>query len=489
MDSSSPSTAMPWRSRRTRFVSLIATPTLVMVLSAAAGATVRCVSASGLLSPGQVKQYACALPLYTTIGSAVAASSANDTIYVFNGTYPESVTISPSLSGLSLIGVAWKGNNPTINAATHTNGVLDHASGVTIESFTIESANHEGILVEGAAATCASGPPVSCTPAAAPINNVTISYNVVTNNDLSLSAGTCPGAPEFEQDDCGEGIHLDGVAFSTVSYNLVNHNSGGILDTDETNTNHDNLISFNNVSNNDEDCGITLPSHPANGSAANIGFAFGVFHDSIISNLVAYNGDAGVGIFAPTPVNASYNHLVAGNRIIGNGNPGVTFHAHTSGTNLGGTTIINNIIQYNGADPEPGAPAEGAGPSDPTGIEIFASADSSLPAPPIDARIEGNTINNETNDIWIGAPGWDFCSSVPFSTPCYAVSANLNNLTGSNVGVNNTGDAGSVIVNATNDYWGCRSGPNTSYCTSTEGNVLANPFLSFPTFIIGLALP
>jgi hypothetical protein len=275
----------------------------------------------------------------------------------------------------------------------------------------------------------------------------------------------------------------------TVSYNLVAYNSGGILNTAETNTTHDTVISVNNVSTHAEDCGITLPSPPANGSGANVGFAFGVFHDSIISNLVAYNLDAGVGIFAPTPGNASYNHLVAGNRIIGNGNPGITYHAHSPLTNLNGTTIVNNIIQYNGVDPNPGAPTEGAGPSAPTGIEIFASSDTSAPAPPIDARIEGNTINNETNDIWVGAPDWAACSTLSLTAPCFAVSANLNNLTGGNVGVDNTGDPANVVVNATNDYWGCRSGPNTSHCTSTDGNVLTNPFLNSFSFIIGLAFP
>ena len=143
--------------------------------------------------------------------------------------------------------------------------------------------------------------------------------------------------------------------------------------------------------------------------------AFGVYHDSIINNLSANNLDAGVGIFAPTPGNASYNHLIAGNRIIGNGNPGVTYHAHAPDTNVNGTTIINNVIQNNGPDPNPGGPNEGAGPAYPTGIEIFASNDTTDPdsvAPPIDARIEGNTITGETNDIWVGAPGWAGCATL-----------------------------------------------------------------------------
>jgi hypothetical protein len=462
---------------------------LMLAMQAAAGAAVRCVS-SGPIPLAQVKQYGCKPPIFSTIGSAVTASSANDTIYVFNGTYPESVTVPSSLSGLSLIGVAYKGNNPVVNATGLPNGFDDQASGVTIEGFTVEKANFEGILVEGSAATCVAGPPVTCTPNGTQITGVTISYNVVTYNDQALTDDTCPGAPGFEQDDCGEGIHLDGVAFSTVSYNSVTNNAGGILDTDETNTNHDNLISFNSVANNATDCGITLPSHPANSSGANIGFAFGVFHDSIINNLSANNGAAGVGVFAPTPGNASYNHVIAGNRIIGNGNPGVVYHAHAPGTNLNGTVIINNVIQNNGADPTPGGPTEGAGPSAPTGIEIFASADTAATAPPIDARIEGNTISNETNDIWVGAPAWAGCSGLSLTAPCYAVSANLNNLLGYGaVGANNTGDTDNVIVNATNNYWGCHNGPGSPGCSSIEGNVLTNPIKTQLAFIIGLTLP
>ncbi|HEX4209419.1 MAG TPA: hypothetical protein VHY56_03430 [Candidatus Binataceae bacterium] len=72
---------------------------------------------------------------------------------------------------------------------------------------------------------------------------------------------------------------------------------------------------------------------------------------------------------------------------------------------------------------------------------------------------------------------------------CFVISANLNNLTGSGSGVNNTGDDTDVIVNASNDYWGCRNGPGTPNCTSINGDVHTFPFLSFPAFIIGLTLP
>ena len=103
---------------------------------------------------------------------------------------------------------------------------------------------------------------------------------------------------------------------------------------------------------------------------------------------------------------------------------------------------------------------------------------------------KATTISNETNDIWVGAPSWAGCSGLSLTAPCYAVSANLNNLLGNGaVGVNNTGDPANVIVNASNNYWGCRNGPGSPGCSSIEGNVLTNPIKTQLAFIIGLTLP
>jgi parallel beta-helix repeat protein len=71
-----------------------------------------------------------------------------------------------------------------------------------------------------------------------------------------------PAFETNEGDDCGEGIHLMGAAHSSVVRNEVEDNSGGVLLTDETGPNHDNLISGNSVHDNPFDCGITLASHP-----------------------------------------------------------------------------------------------------------------------------------------------------------------------------------------------------------------------------------
>src|SRR3984957_1531543 len=103
-----------------------------------------------------------------TIGAAVAAASANDTINVAAGTYAESVTIGKPLS---LIGI--DASKVTINAAGLGVGIyvdgIDNPSlsGVFISGFTVQNANFEGILVTNASA-------------------VTISNNIVTKNNLAV---------------------------------------------------------------------------------------------------------------------------------------------------------------------------------------------------------------------------------------------------------------------------------------------------------------
>ena len=86
-------------------------------------------------------------------------------------------------------------------------------------------------------------------------------------------------------------------------------NAGGILLTDETGPNHDNLITGNLVTENGYDCGITLASHraaPGYGGAGRV--PYGVFHNTVAYNESSKNGLAvsgngvGVGLFtSPGP--------------------------------------------------------------------------------------------------------------------------------------------------------------------------------------------
>lgn len=383
---------------------------------------------------------------FQTIGAAVAAASAGDTIQVAPGTYSEDVIIGKSLS---LVGA--NNANTIIEAKGKANGIyvdgLDNAglSEVVVTGFTVENANFEGILVTNA-------------------SSVTIWGNRVVSNDLALnaSAESCPGQPEFETsegDDCGEGIHLSGVDHSTVANNFLQNNSGGILLSDDTGLTHDDLITGNVVRNNPYDCGITLASHPLYSSLPS-NTPRGVDRNTISDNDSSENGlaiegaGAGVGLFVAPPGLETAGNVVVGNRLVGNGLPGVAFHLHTAsaGQNLNDNLIVGNYVAGNGAD------TEDAATPGPTGINVFGVAAIT------GIIIVENVIKDEAVNVVVNTPA--------------LVDVHLNNLLGNQIGVDNLDDG---TVNAVQNWWGCVKGPGSPGCTSISGsNVVSTPFLTKP---------
>jgi hypothetical protein len=371
---------------------------------------------------------------YKTIGAAVTAAHSGDTINVGIGTYAEGVIIGKPLN---LIGA-----NPgatIINATGKSNGIyidgIDNVglSEVTVAGFMVENAKYEGILV-----TNASG--------------ITIWNNEVLSNDKSLNVGlgTCPGQPVFEtneSDDCGEGIHLMGVSQATISSNLVEGNSGGILISDDTGATHDILIGNNSVNDNILDCGITIASHPP-AALTDSAKPLGISHITVTANQSVGNGGAGVGLFASVPYAAVWGNSVTNNTLMSNALPGVTMHSHTPNQTLADNIISGNYISANAKD------TEDAATSGPTGINVFGVS------PVTGTIIVGNTIQNESIDVVANTPA--------------AVEIHLNNLLGStSVGVQNLGTG---VANATQNYWGCPGGANASKCsTAGAGVAIAAP--------------
>src|SRR5581483_6612260 len=253
---------------------------------------------------------------FSTITAAIAASSPGDTIFVAPGTYAEHVVIDRRIS---LIGAG--ADNTVVNAKGKPTGInvdgLNHpgmVDHVVVRNFKVEHADNEGILITNA-------------------SDVTIANNHVTHNDLGLDTtnAVCPtvAPPDThagEDFDCGEGIHLSAVDHSTITSNLVEHNSGGILISDDSGPTHDNLIAGNIVRENVVDCGITLASHLPSQVAPH---GNGVFHNTIANNESTKNGTAvpgagaGVGLFTPAPGTATYANVVINNRLTDNGMPGV----------------------------------------------------------------------------------------------------------------------------------------------------------------------
>ena len=282
--------------------------------------------------PGGNQGSNCGHAQYSTIGAAVAAANPGDTVVVCSGTYTEDVVITKPLTLI--------GQNATINATglpgapigailgqAPYNGITIESSNVTVKGFTVEGAEGEGILA-------VNPNPVSVTVAGmplhtgTPITHVTIENNDVTGNDLGFNDPTSPyvSCTPNGGSDCGEGIHLMSVAYSSVINNKSVANAGGILLTDEFGPNHDNVVQGNYVADNTKDCGITIPSHNLglNPATGQLDPSFGgVYNNKIIDNTTIDNGvkgyGAGIGIFAPESYTASYNNLVSGNFIEGNG--------------------------------------------------------------------------------------------------------------------------------------------------------------------------
>ena len=397
---------------------------------------------------------------YKTIGAAVAAASAGDTINVQAGTYKEDVVIGKSLS---LVGAGM--TTTTINASGLSNGVYvdgrDYAglTNVVVTGFTVENANYEGILVTNA-------------------SRITLSANHVIGNDvkLDISVPTCPGQPSFETGedfDCGEGIHFTGVDHSIVANNIVEKNSGGILLSDDTGETHDNVITGNLVRNNPYDCGIVMASHaPGPGSTAP---HLGVVHNTIAGNTSERNGTqvpgagAGVGVFS----DGSGQGLVSGNVVIynvltDNGLPGVAFHSHVGpnfglpADNLNDNVIVGNRLSGNGADL-----FDTATPG-PAGINVSAGGGGT---PITGTVIAANTITGESQDIVASTPA--------------QVDAHLNNLLGA-TGIDNTSTG---TVNAAANFWGCSGGAGTPGCSTAKGSGISGPgALSTRFFTRGILL-
>jgi nitrous oxidase accessory protein NosD len=246
------------------------------------------------------------------------------------------------------------------------------AAGSKVRGFTVQDAIGEGILVTST-------------------SRVTIQGNVVTHDDLGAGTNATPECALQGNipGDCGEALHLMGVADSHVIENHVVGNVGGILITDETGPSHGNVIADKVVTDNTEDCGITLPSH--NGLDVGDPTKAGVYDNLITDNVSRNNGGAGVGMFAPFPGTASYDNRVIDNDLVGNGEAGVAIHAHAPGQNVSGNVIQDNDIAGNGVDPD-------AGSTGPNGISIFSAAS------PVSVTVAGNEISREQFGIFIAGP-------------------------------------------------------------------------------------
>jgi parallel beta-helix repeat protein len=397
---------------------------------------------------------------YAKIQAAVSAASDNDVINIAAGTYAEAVVIGKPLS---LIGAG--ADKSIIDATKLPNGILldgynnPGLHNVTVTGLTVKNALYEGILVLNT-------------------SDATIRANHVLHNDtvgpIFGSGPACNGQPAYETDesgDCGGGVHLLGAVHSIVADNLISGNADGILISDDSAESRDNLLIHNIITNNPEECGVVLASHPPVGASGPF-FAphYGVDHNTVAENVVSKNGvtvgGAGVGIFSDGegPGRASDNVIIR-NQLTGNGIPGVALHSHVGpafgapADNMNGNMIIGNFIAGNGADTD-----DTATPGS-TGININSGGGGS---PVYGTIISQNVIRDEDVDIAINTPS--------------EVDIHLNDLLGGGIGVDNIcaldQAACTGSIDATENYWRCAAGPGAKGCTTTSGtHIRFDPWL------------
>ncbi len=254
---------------------------------------------------------------------------------------------------------------------------------------------------------------------------------------------------------------------SVVEKNIIEGNSGGILVTDETGPNFNNLITQNVVVSNGEACGITLASHPAAAIAHPMGpLSFGVFNNTVLGNTASYNGlknggGAGIGMYAPGPGAQNYGNTAIGNLLVGNGLPGIAMHNHAwppgaPPVTFRDNSVIGNTLRSNGADSRDAATAG------PTGINIYSVF------PIAGLVITNNIFEDEAIGISFNAPAtW-------LNAPSQ-MQAHFNLFEAGTIGIS---DLGTASIDGSLNWWGCAGGPGQGSCASTTTGVSFNPWLT-----------
>jgi Periplasmic copper-binding protein (NosD) len=394
---------------------LLVPPLVVGALAAQAGAASAAPAWNGHQNVLYVSQSgnphnsgrSCRSATFTSIQSAVNAAPSWATVVACPGTYYEQVVISKPLTlagkraTISEKGVTpgFSVTIPGVGTETIFAAVVIVSSHVKVTGLTIRDAEGEGILAAG----LGQG-----------VSGIKISHNAVVHNDL----GSIPGSKStyFEcaamgevPGDCGEGVHFAGnVSYSTIAGNFIARNSGGVLLSDDVGPTHNNVVENNIVTDNTLDCGITVPGHNPEAitpSGQLQPAVAGVYANVIKHNVVTGNGVKGEGagvLFANGgPGTASYDNLVVGNYIAGNGLSGVTMHAHTippSSPNqheyLNNNVVIGNVIGKNNID---GDTLDGPPVTDPvtTGVLVFSGGTHVM------TRIAHNKISNNEIGIWL----------------------------------------------------------------------------------------
>ncbi|MFA5772656.1 MAG: right-handed parallel beta-helix repeat-containing protein [Thermoplasmata archaeon] len=298
---------------------------------------------------------------YTSVQAAVNASSAGDTVYVYNGTYNEKVTISKRIN---LVG---ESNQNTIiqgTDASDSTGVYVTANYVNISNLKIDNfaygiylytGSNNNIVTSNIVSDCSYYGILLSTS-----NNNTITSNTVSrcnhfgiylayaytssNNIISNTVSDCGTVL-----NCGSGILLSGSSNNNIISNTVsNCESHGIWIYSVSNS----YIVSNTISNSDN--GICLEHGSTNNNivsntVSNCDNGTSLYSSSnniIVSNTISNSGSCGIYI-------SGSNNNITGNTVANSNNYGVYLYS-SSNNNMTSNNIYSNkqwgLYQYSGTD-------------------------------------------------------------------------------------------------------------------------------------------
>jgi hypothetical protein len=403
---------------------------------------------------------------YQSVQAAItAAEYPGEIITIGPGHYAENVTVSApvTLKGVGKRTVLYPAvSNPAPDGCegslcdgAASNIILIASSNVTIENMTLEGANPalagSGVLVDGASINARNG--IIDDYDLGDFNNLTVSN--VNIQDIYLR-----GIEVTYDNDPGQTF--------TLTHNTVNNVQGDPSSIAIFNFGDSGVISNNTVTNAADAISANWStgtqfldnriSKSGSGIHTDNNGGSGGIADTIEGNSVSACTEDGYGIYVFVPYVSA---TVESNKVEGCYVGLAVFGSAVSGQ---GPTFSDNIVNGTGATT-----------TDPDGTYGAYVTTDQLGYGPADvnASLIGNSFQSFTTGLFVTQ-----------TTPTNGdeaggqatVTASPNNsFLRDTTGVN--GDTGTV-VNAADDWWGCRQGPNTSHCVSAIGTVQYTPWLT-----------